>query len=614
MQIKRLTAKNFQSYVDIEFDYSNLGLTLISGQTKSGKSTLMDAACWVLYGTTSKDSAADDVRAWFADGEPTWGLLEVETSKGGIQVYRQRGKPSQNDLYWIEDNGADPIRGKDIKDTQRLLEERLGVSAELYLNGSYIHQFSRADAIFTANAKERRESFERIADLSLAVKIADRASERRKAIKKELEICERNKLQTEGSLSQIVKDVVSLKSSYENWGVLQEEKIAALAVSSNTFEEEKNEKVMAIVSKLEELDKILKPVEFFEKRYAQLKDQEEKLHGQLAVLQTLNKQILEINAELRNTQKQLVKFKEQPDICPHCLGNTNNGNREKHLSELQAKEHELLKQLKKLEPQQQELDKLHDLHPKLIAAMQKVDREVNENERVVNKFEQLQNEAKVLKDQKNYYLVQIEQAKAATNPYEKQYVDKIKAQRATERGLVDYTEQHEALTEELSCLTWLYDKSFELRGALLNQTIQQINLTTNEYLEKFFDAPIRVKFALKDADKLDILITNEGYDCPYKQLSGGERCMLKLAFALSYVKLTEYNAGIKFETLMLDESFAGLDAGLKVKAFHLLESVSNFYGTVLVIDHSEELKLLFPKEFHVSKDGISSSITEIERD
>lgn len=46
--------KNFASFRELEFDFSNKGLTLIAGPTGSGKSTLLDAPSWCLFGVTSK--------------------------------------------------------------------------------------------------------------------------------------------------------------------------------------------------------------------------------------------------------------------------------------------------------------------------------------------------------------------------------------------------------------------------------------------------------------------------------------------------------------------------------------------------------------------------------
>jgi ABC-type lipoprotein export system ATPase subunit len=95
---------NFGSYKHLEFDFNSNGLTLISGPTGSGKSTLCDIVPWILFGRTSKGGAVDEVRSWDAE-EATTGTLMLH----GISITRSR-KP--NDLT------IDGRRGKDLNDTQ----------------------------------------------------------------------------------------------------------------------------------------------------------------------------------------------------------------------------------------------------------------------------------------------------------------------------------------------------------------------------------------------------------------------------------------------------------------------------------------------------------------
>ena len=70
--------------------------------------------------------------------------------------------------------------------------------------------------------------------------------------------------------------------------------------------------------------------------------------------------------------------------------------------------------------------------------------------------------------------------------------------------------------------------------------------------------------------------------------------------------LTELNFGM----VMLDEPLNGLSDNLKVRAFGLLQELEQAYGTVLVIDHSPELKAQFSNVVTVSKSSGSSKINE----
>ena len=53
----KLTLKNFRCYIEKEFDFGKEGLVLLSGQSGSGKTTIMYAIMFVLYGVGTKLSS-----------------------------------------------------------------------------------------------------------------------------------------------------------------------------------------------------------------------------------------------------------------------------------------------------------------------------------------------------------------------------------------------------------------------------------------------------------------------------------------------------------------------------------------------------------------------------
>ncbi len=76
------------------------------------------------------------------------------------------------------------------------------------------------------------------------------------------------------------------------------------------------------------------------------------------------------------------------------------------------------------------------------------------------------------------------------------------------------------------------------------------------------------------------------------------------------MRAAQDRAGVSFGTVMLDEALNGLDDGLKVKAFGLLQQLETEYSTVLCIDHSDELKAQFTRRFSVTKDSGHSTLVE----
>jgi len=169
----------------------------------------------------------------------------------------------------------------------------------------------------------------------------------------------------------------------------------------------------------------------------------------------------------------------------------------------------------------------------------------------------------------------------------------------------------ESKVEGLECvmarLTRLYDLSFELRGELLRKAVKEIEVSTNGYLEKYFDSEIRVGFAV-NGDDLDVTIQKSGFECSFRQLSKGQRQLLKLCFSVSIMQSSANSAGVHFDNVLLDEPTDGMDAELKVKAFSLFEDIAGEASSVLVIEHSAELQAMFPRKYHVTMESDVSNI------
>ena len=160
---KRIEVRNFASYSKLVIDFTQeSGLTLIEGPTGAGKSTLCDIVPWVLFGRTAKGGTVDEIRTW-NNREPTIGTVVLSLPDGKWEIVRTRGK--SNDLAFRCAGLQDLQRGKDLSDTQRLLNQKLGMDFDLYLAGAYYHEFSPTAQFFTSTAKTRRVTCENLVDL-----------------------------------------------------------------------------------------------------------------------------------------------------------------------------------------------------------------------------------------------------------------------------------------------------------------------------------------------------------------------------------------------------------------------------------------------------------------
>ncbi len=602
---------NFQSYSKLSFDYSNLGLALVSGPTGAGKSTLMDGPAWGLFGITSKEGAADDVKAWDASG-PTQSTVNVGVSGTAVTVTRIRGKSNQNDLFWTENDG-EQRRGKDLAETQKLLEQRLGVTADLFLTGAYMHQFSRADTFFVAKAKERREVMEKIADQSFPIHLAATASEARKKSKADLDRLQSEVDRLDGRILTLEETLESSRVAANRWLEEQTAKIFSLKTKFENYDTNNQAEIYKLVEQLEVLDKTTVHASEFDAREKQIKQQ-------LATFTQIHNEFDEAKSALFMAQGEANQVKREQQIhstivgkCNVCKAPVDAKFRASLKAELAGRLDEAQFKMAQSNERVELIRVALNAEQPLRDAWQKCRDQRANNDRLIDKFEEVQNKIKGLKHSVNPYAEQIAAAKCEVNPHIDR-TTKTAKQLEEISGTWFAAKTAVADTEtRVSQLNWLYDKSFELRGMIMEKAVRSIERRTNEILERFFDAALRVDLALADSDKLNVTIQNDGYEAGFRQLSGGERCMLKLAFNLSLMRAAEEEAGVKFGLVMLDEALNGLDDGLKVKAFALLQQMETEYESVLLIDHCEEFKGLFASRFRVDKaNGHSQVESSIE--
>lgn len=532
MKILSVEAQNFGSYKSLNF--SNEGLCLVYGKTGSGKSTIPDVVAWTLFGTTAKDGAADDVKSWQSEGV-TEGKVVTET----ITAVRRRG-PGANDLYFYDLTPTSPTRGKDLRETQKILDQRLGVSADLFIAGSYYHEFSRTGAFFTANAKDRRNLLEMLASLDLPKTLAEKSSAERKDVKSDIEDLSVKLSGTKASVIALEQALIDNDRMSDSHVKTKNQKIVYLQSKANNFDKHYNFKLERLMSRLSEIDKNLLPQDYFSELLASIDFKEASL---------------------------------EQDKCQACGA-------DKHYDDFLANDRIVVLQNR------------------------------SKNELLIQEQNSLLDQLESLQLETNTYMHQVEALKSEINPFDTQESRIVSRLSIKEKELLEQTTSLNALNARLSALDTLHDLSYTLRGELLKTAVTRIQDDTNKYLETYFDAEIRVAFNLEGSDNLTVEIQKSGFDCNYKQLSKGQRGLLKLCFSVSVMKLASERCGVHFDNLYFDESLDGLDAALKIKAFSLLEKLSTEHSSVLVIDHAEEFQNMFHNKYLVSMEGDHSKIEE----
>lgn len=542
MRLGNCEASHFGSYEHLEIDFLDLGLTILHGKTGSGKSTIPDVPFWVLFGSTAKGGTADEVISWHASGAPAKATLEVHLDDATVIVTRIRG-PKVSDLYWHV-NGGPAMRGKDLVDSQKQLNILLGFDRDTYELGAYFHEFSASGGFFTAKAKDRRDVFEKIANLSFATDLGDRLGEAKRINRKAIQIGQSVVDRAHGALEQALSTVKSSGEYATGWEAKHAAQLAEMRTKRDNFAAFKESQIAAAKTKSD----------FWEIQAAKDKTAQEKAYAKIEA------EVAALHAEINAEIKACVPCK----TCGH-------------------------------KPPSQ-------IDPRGVARLEArlaIKPVVETNPWPYN--------IEVAKNLDNRYVTDVLNLEGLINPHTAQVAKAFENLETTQDHYLTKSQELRDLEAHQATLEDLTDLAGEFRAQTLQKTIKLVEDNTNALIEQHFDAALRVEFNAGTSDSLDIGIQKDGNECSYKQLSKGQRQILKLCFSRSVMDAVSERSGVLFKDLFFDEALDGLDTELKVKAFSLFENISA--DTIVLIDHAPEFQNMFTNRVAVTLDNDRSTLT-----
>ena len=181
---QRLTVTNFLSYRENvpPLDFSTMHVACLCGQNGHGKSALLDAITWCLWGQ-ARGQVQDDLISHGADQM----RVELDFTVRDIlhRVIRShnrgRGRRRQGAsdlqlqvLHQGREGLAQPIPGNTIRETQERIVQLIGMDYDTFINSAFLLQ-GRADEFTSRTPTERKEVLSRVLDLGHYDLLQDRA-------------------------------------------------------------------------------------------------------------------------------------------------------------------------------------------------------------------------------------------------------------------------------------------------------------------------------------------------------------------------------------------------------------------------------------------------------
>jgi exonuclease SbcC len=163
----RLQLKNFMSYGEgvPPLDLADVRLACLSGDNGNGKSALLDAMTWALFGETRARTEDDVIRL----GAKACAVLfdfEVAGVRYRIDKRRDRSRGASWEFQARQDDGSfRSLSGTSARETKEKIQATLRLDYKTFLSTVYLKQ-GEADAFAKATAGERKDVLARILDLS----------------------------------------------------------------------------------------------------------------------------------------------------------------------------------------------------------------------------------------------------------------------------------------------------------------------------------------------------------------------------------------------------------------------------------------------------------------
>ncbi|HEX8968264.1 MAG TPA: SMC family ATPase [Chloroflexota bacterium] len=184
-----LNVRNFMSYTDAHepLRFEGIHVAVLTGDNGNGKSALLDAITWALWGRARSRSVDELIHAGASEMEVEFEFELDERQYRVIRKRQRRGRSGYSDLQFavLADGGYRPLTERSVAETERAIERTLRMSYETFTNSSFIQQ-GRADSFTTHSPAERKRILAEILELGYYDELEARAKERFKQAEAQL--------------------------------------------------------------------------------------------------------------------------------------------------------------------------------------------------------------------------------------------------------------------------------------------------------------------------------------------------------------------------------------------------------------------------------------------
>jgi len=387
----KIEIKNFLSYgPDAQIiDFQPYHLICLSGKNGHGKSALLDAITWAIWGQARKTtgtSKADEGLVHLGQKHMLV-ILDFQVAQTTYKIRREYVKGQSKAFSAVEfgtlqeDGSVKSLTEKTIKTTQEIIERNIGITYDAFINSAFLRQ-GQSNEFSKKSSKERKEILASILQLQEFDHLKNYALEAIKDLQQSIltkqSVCKHLE-QEHAQLQEIPALFATLEQTMQD---LQKQE-DALLLKKNTHEKEMQKLQQTLHEQMlakQQLDELSKEAEITIKKLQEIKTNIAEIQQKLAGLssrhdlekekQNAENVIKTFDEKLKqklHLKEQYLHYKEQEFILQKNLEQAFTASLHESTSTLQL----LSQQLVYLQNAKQELQIIYDTKQQEIAAVSK---------------------------------------------------------------------------------------------------------------------------------------------------------------------------------------------------------------------------------------------------
>lgn len=421
----QLTLKNFLSYRDATLDFRGLHTACICGANGAGKSSLLEAITWVIWGQSRAASEDDVIHAGVENVRVDFQFI-INNQIYRIIRTRQRGRSSLLE-FQIESKGQFlSLSGKGLRATQEQIITDLKLDYDTFINSAYLRQ-GRADEFMLRRPNERKQILADLLKLDRYEQLANQAKDLSKQYKGQSEQLELNLQPLEEKLEErtvITQEKAHLDAELAQLKLAQEtdrktlEQLQSIEYQRQTWQQQLtlqqnqyqnllqdcdrlNQEQSSLAAQLAKLENLLSQEPSISSGYnqfIQLQEQEKILADKFEFYQDTQQQKQQLEQQLTKQSNQLNLQIQQEQTRWETLQQ-----QEQEIQQIISRSSEVKAAIEQLRHYRQRLNELEQLQQKVSPLLQRrytLQTQIERYEaRLIAKLEQLQSSRESLSNQ-----------------------------------------------------------------------------------------------------------------------------------------------------------------------------------------------------------------------